>query len=325
MSNDILTNAQKLEDEKEWIEAATLYEQLLDTSPTIDNYEKTAWCFSRAEKYDKAVEYSLKLHELEPLVAKWPYMIGYQYYSKNEWMTAIEWFEKALELYPDYFIVKYRLAYAYRQIAGNDEPSKKTEYRKALNHLEDCHKLWASYNDSQKQKMRSTYAKVNFQHGKMLMALPQYYSEAIELFQAVLRINPRNVDARYNIAKIYFASGDYHKANENLPTEKKPYVVDLSAKIEAQLGNYPESISVKDDSEQLEELNGSAVRPQLEQSEVCNYNYNKGYGFIKREPNNIFFHISNCKYSDIAVGDIVEFSIKSTDRGLNAVDVRKIN
>lgn len=429
MGNSVFAAAQKLEKEKKWIDAATLYEQLLSISPTIENYEKAAWCFSRAEEYDKAIEYCLKLHELEPRSAKWLYMIGYQYYSQFEWKTAIEWFEKALEQDPDYFVAKYRIAYAYNQLAGSYMQLKKAEYWKARGHLEDCHRLWASYDDLDKQKEHTTYFGVNFLHGKMLMNLPQHYSEAINLFQAALNIVPTHVHAKYNLAKVYYSNGDFRKAKENLPAEKEFYIDELKAKIDTQLGDYQEAISIykelltrrkkdylytllaetymlnnepekaykasqqaiklgnrnhknyyvmaqvyyhyglldkaiedlelaselkyakykasyneadelkekilrekpydyKDNTKLIEKLVATDMppaKPSIEQSEVCYYNSDKGYGFIKRDPNNIFFHISDCKYSDIAEGDVVEFSTINRDRGLNAVDIKKID
>lgn len=426
MAYDIMTSAQKLEKEKKWLEAATLYEQLLDTSSTVEIYERAAWCFSRAEEYKKAIEYFSKSHELEPLSAKWPYMIGYQYYAQQDWIPAIEWFEKALERYKDYFVVKYRLANAFNETVGTYYQLKQAEYWKALEHLKDCHRLWDSFNESKKQRERSNYFDVNFLHGKMLMNFPRHYLEAIDLFQAALDINSHDVDARYNLANTHYLNGEYLKAKENLPTVEKYYVILLNAKIETKLYNYKEAILLynqllkrkkqdyvftllsevyllnnevdkaykasqqaiflgsnnhknyfglaqvyyhyglldkaietldqasktkrvkynssydesdefkekilmektygyKDDPKLIRDLEGSVESRQSEQSVICHYNHNEGYGFIKTEPNNIFFHVSNCKYRNIEVGDKVEFSIITTDRGLNAVDVKKID
>ena len=428
MNIDIMQSAQALEKEAKWLEAASLYAQLLDGSPTIAVYERIAWCFSRAGQYQKAIEYLLKLHELEPQSAKWLYMIGYQYYCQKNWPIAIEWFEKALEHYPDYFVVKYRLAYAYVQVAGTYMKLTKAGYWKAIGHLKDCHKLWDTFDDKKKQKERSTYFDVNFLHGKILMDLPRHYSEAIQLFKAALSIKPTDEFAQYNLSKTYYLNGEYEKAKDNIPSGNQYYLIELSAYTEAKLGNYSKAIAIienllhrrkkdylyaflaevhllnneleeayraaiqsvslgkknhknfyviakvyysyglldksienldiaikmkrakyeasfteceelksriederpanyTDDIALIEKLNNFSIsqKPQSEQSIICRYNSDKGFGFIKRNPADIFFHISNCTYRDIRVNDKVQFSTTTTERGLMAVDIRKVN
>ena len=54
------------------------------------------------------------------------------------------------------------------------------------------------------------------------------------------------------------------------------------------------------------------------------YNTEKGYGFIRQGTKDIFFHISNCKYNDIATGDKILFSTTATDKGLKAIDIIKV-
>lgn len=425
MESNIMHSAQELEKEFKWTEAATQYVHLLDNSPTVAIYERAAWCFSRAEKYEKAIEYLLKLHELEPLSAKWLYMIGYQYYCQKEWNNAIEWFEKSLERYPDYFVVKYRLAYAYVQVAGTYKKLTKAEYWKAIGHLKDCHKLWDTFDDIKRQKERNTYFDVNFLHGKILMDLPRHYSQAIDLFQTALSIKPTDEFAKYNLAKTFYLSGEYQKAQENIPAGNQYYIVELTAYTKAKLGNYQKAISIVDqlllrrkrdylytflaevyllkaDPEKayiaaqqaislgkknhknyyvmakvyysyglldkavqalefaikikqvkydssyiecdelrekilqekpldykenlalLEKLEGLVTTSRSEQSVICRYNAEKGFGFIKGTPKDIFFHISNCKYHNIAVGDHVRFSTTNTERGPMAINVIKI-
>jgi tetratricopeptide (TPR) repeat protein/cold shock CspA family protein len=426
MDSSIMRSAQELENELKWTEAAAQYVQLLDDSPSVDVYERAAWCFSRAGEYQNAIEYLLKLHELEPLSAKWLYMIGYQYYCQKEWNGAIEWFEKALKCYPDYFIVKYRLAYAYVQTAGIYKKLTKAEYWKAIGHLKDCHKLWDTFDDIKRQKERNTYFDVNFLHGKILMDLPRHYSQAINLFQTALGIKPTDEFAKYNLAKTFYLSGEYQKAQENIPAGNQYYIVELTAYTEAKLGNYQKAISIvdqlllqrksdylyaflaevymletnpekaykaarqalslgkknhknyyviakvyyhyglldkaveslelaikmkqskydasyaecdelrekilqekssdyKDDPKLIEKLDGLIAAPRFEQSVICRYNSEKGFGFIKGNLKDIFFHVSNCNYRNIAVGDSVRFSTTTTERGLMAVDVRKVD
>ena len=68
---------------------------------------------------------------------------------------------------------------------------------------------------------------------------------------------------------------------------------------------------------------------QVESGKVVNLNKEKAYGFIKPEgktdkAENIFFHKNDMidfKFEDLAYNDIVEFEIKDTAKGLNAINV----
>lgn len=424
MNEKKMKYAQQFEKDAKWADAADQYIQLLNDAPSSSIYERVAWCLSRAGKYSDSIKYLYKLHELEPLSAKWLYMIGYQYYCQKEWGKAIEWFEKALEKYPDYFVVKYRLAYAYIQSAGEYKKLTKAEYWKALGHLKDCHRLWKTFDDSKKQKERSIYFDVNFLHGKILMGLPNHRNEAINRFQSALEIKPTDEFAQYNLAKTYYLNGDYEKAKKNIPVSNQYYVVELTAYTDAKLGEYEKAISTiikllhrrKKDylfsflaetyllSNNLEEAYKMAQKavsqgqnnhknyytlakvyyqygllykaieyldkairikktkydtayeecdtlretilsqmpqdyhdddillaklheittPQFEQGTVCRYNSEKGFGFIKSSPKDIFFHVSNCKYKGVSVGDFVQFTTTTTDKGIMAVDLCKL-
>ena len=93
----------------------------------------------------------------EPKMAKWKYMIGYQYYSQKRWKEAIRYFEETLNIKPDYFIVKYRVSYAYIQLAGIYKKLTKPEFWKALGHIKECHELWENFNDKTREKAYRVY------------------------------------------------------------------------------------------------------------------------------------------------------------------------
>ena len=59
------------------------------------------------------------------------------------------------------------------------------------------------------------------------------------------------------------------------------------------------------------------------------FNNDKGYGFIQyKEDNDIFVHYSMIQedgYKSLSEGDIVQFDLIETEKGLQAVKVSKLN
>jgi tetratricopeptide (TPR) repeat protein len=427
-NDELLQNAKELEEKCIWAEAAQQYCEALKSSDSITLHERATWCFSRAGIYSSAIEHLEILCERDPKFAKWPYMMGYQFYCEKKWDKAIVWFEKSLAINPNYFVVKYRLAYAFVQLAGEYQKLTKAEYWKALGHLKDCHKLWTNFNDDKRQREQHTYFDINFLHGKMLMELPNNQKEAITLFQKALQIKPDDEICKYNMAKTYYLLGEFEKAKQSIPLSNQYYIVELKAYIDAKLGDYDSAIdpikhllqrrkkdylysflvevylltndldcaydmseraislgrnnhknyytsakvynkfgllskalstldiaiqlkakrygsdfleckSLKDeinlkitpdyldDKTVLKRLADrcSQNSEKIQQGTICKYNSDKGYGFIRSNGNDVFFHISNCKFRDITIGDEVAFRTESTVKGINANEIVRIS
>lgn len=422
---EIIRKAHNYEEESKWDAAAMEYCKAIQNDDSSFLYEKAAWCLSRSGKYSEAIKYLLVLCERDPHKAKWPYMVGYQKYCQKDWGEAAFWFERALTENQNYFVVKYRLAYAYYQLSGDYKKLTKPEFWKALGHLKDCHKLWGQYSEAQRDKERSTYFDVCFLHGKMLMGLESQRTEAISLFQRALEIRADSV-CLYNLAKTYYLEGDYLEAKQVLPSGNQFYIIELDAYLDAKLGKYDIAIGkiekllktrrkdylfsflaevylktdrldkayemieeaillnngnhlnffekakilnkyglwyaaldalkkaeqikrmkydhgdtkfdilmteinahitngYTDDLTLLEQL--SRKNKELNNERICGtiskYFSLRGFGFIKSNVSDIFFHITECQYENINIGDQVSFRVIKTEKGNNAVDVRK--
>ena len=238
-----IKKAELYEVNSNWEEAITLYNEIVEENDTIQNIERLSWCLSRAGKYDEAIKYFMALEKKEPKMAKWKYMIGYQYYCKKNWEQAVKYFEETLTIKPNYFIVKYRISYAYLQLAGVYKKLTKPEFWKALGHIKQCHELWKNFDERTKNKEKHTYYDINFLHGKMLMDLPNHREEATIHFIDALKIDDNEI-CRYNLSKTYYLIGNYNEAKKYIPDSNNFYVIELKAYIEAKLKSYDTAIKI---------------------------------------------------------------------------------
>lgn len=173
-------------------------------------------------------------------MAKWHYMKGYQFYMLKKWDESVFEFLQALELYPKYFIVKYRLAYAYLQIAGSYMQYTKDTFWKALGQLNECHKIYKESSKDFQEKERHTYFDICFLHGKTIQEMNGKQEESISLLKTALSLK-QDEDCQYQLAKTYFIMKDYNKSFEALPRSDKYYVKELKANIFSELGQIKES------------------------------------------------------------------------------------
>ena len=210
-----------------------------------DLLERKAWCCSRLEKYPEAIEIYRDLLSRQPNNAKWLYSLGYQFYAQKNYSKSVEYFERALEIYPEYLKVKYRIAYAYLQLSGTENQWTKDVYCKAIKHLKDSHIIYSNYSLDQKEKDKSTYADICALHGKTMLNSQKYIDNAIELFYLSLSLK-YDEDVQYQLAKGYYLKKDYQGALDNLPKSNKPsyYVLELEAQILTDNQKYEESNKV---------------------------------------------------------------------------------
>ncbi|MDD5021926.1 MAG: tetratricopeptide repeat protein [Endomicrobiaceae bacterium] len=242
-SDQELIKARILKDENKWDDAIKIYCEILKYNKSIEIYKEVAWCLSRAGHYEKSIEYLQILSVKEPKIYMWAYMLGYQYYCLKNWDKAIEYFEKVLNIKQNYFVAKYRLAYAYLQKTGNYKQWTKSEFLKAIGHLRDCHNIWDKFNDSEKKREKATYFSVNFLLGKSLIGIVNCIDEVIKCLQRALSIKD-DEDCKYNLSKVYYLNQEYEKAEQNLPICNKYYVIELKAYISSKLGKYDEAIKL---------------------------------------------------------------------------------
>ena len=228
---ELLAIAEKYENDQLWKSAFDTYSLIYRDNSDDKITEKVAWCASRAELYSDAIVYYEIMSKRKPLVAKWFYCIGYQYYMQKDWKKSIECFMKALELYPDYLTVKYRLGYALRQECGNFMVLKKNEFWEALKQFNECINIWNNYDEKLKKQNAKIYADVCFQKGKLLMERDKVNDAIICFKEALLIQNSDSDDCRYQLAKAYLMVNEPEEALKTLPQNTKYYFTELKIDI----------------------------------------------------------------------------------------------
>lgn len=240
------TIAETFEKNKQWDEAIKKYKEIYRKDKSLYILSKLLWCYSRNGDYSSAKKCGEKLIEEEPNNPKWLYMLGYQYYMEKDWMNAIEYFEKALIVNPNYFVVLYRISYANLQLAGEYMKLTKSEYWKAIGYLKRAHEIWESYSNEEKKEEQSTYYHICFIHGKAFMLIQNRNEDAIRYFYTALEIND-DYNCRYNLCKCLYYNKEYERAKKELPKVNKFYVSELEAQIEYKLSNYDKAVAIIDD------------------------------------------------------------------------------
>src|SRR6266511_3492255 len=158
----ILAQAEQLAQKLDWSGAANKCREAVTIAPeNVAALDKLGWYLSRAKQYGEAIKAYEKLSGLEPNMAKWFYMVGYQYYDQQQWKNAITWFDQALSRYENYLKVLYRKGYAHKKLNENEA---------AIDSLQKCINVWKNPNDQDKEKEKNTYSDACFQLGKLYLS-----------------------------------------------------------------------------------------------------------------------------------------------------------
>lgn len=174
---ELLNQAEQLAEKHEWSGAADLCQEAIKIAPeNIAVLGQFGWYLSRSKRYAEAIKIYEQLSKLEPKLAKWPYMAGYQYYDQKQYKEAITWFNQALERHENYLVVLYRKGYAHTQLNENAA---------AINAFEKCIAIWKNLNDQDKVKEKKSYADACFQLGKIYLSSGQTRKAEAILAEAV--------------------------------------------------------------------------------------------------------------------------------------------
>lgn len=217
------------------------WQEIIDyLKPKIENGEGNAsyfsalgFAYSQFDKYDEARYCYKQWLELEPHRAQPYYSIGYTFYDNGQWAEAIDWYDQALEIFPDYIVCLYRKGVA--QLNMLKSKKAKETLSKAIN-------VYQNITDEKWLKSQAKYyLKSIFYLGKAYYDLEQYQN-ALSCFKKVSNEDKRHYLAwhikDYNLAKGFYGIKKYHEAEKILTRlsknkMSKNYVYALLAQVQA--------------------------------------------------------------------------------------------
>ncbi len=233
----LLAQAERLADEHDWSNAADICRQALEIAPDdMVVLDKLGWYLSRAKRYDESIEVHRDLVRRDPDKAKWPYMVGYQYYDQGRWKEALTWFDRALELRDTYLVVLYRKGYAH---------TKLNETKLARQAFQRCVAAWRSLKGEGQEREAKHYSDACFQLGKILLSSRQS-RKAEELLSNAVRYGPPDVHKHYSFGKALLRNGEPSKALEQFQIADqiepgKDYVLVYMARAYVDLEHYQQA------------------------------------------------------------------------------------
>jgi len=237
---DKIGEALKAFNECRWQDAVPILNEVFSADPSnIDIGGKLGFALSQARRLGDAIEIFKQLSILQPGKSIWPYMVGYQFYAKSEWEQSIEWFDKALELNPDYLKCLYRKGYAQVRAGKHDN---------ATETLKHCLRTWEGSDETTRHTDRKYYANANFQLGKL------YLNKGLSLkarrpLEIAVSIDGNDCDKRYELGKCLLQNGNLDGAIEQLTAANS-----LKIGVDYVLDRLAQAFIAKGDKAKAEEL-----------------------------------------------------------------------
>lgn len=197
---------------------------------------KLGFCLSRNQEYQRAIEVFTNLSTREPKVARWPYMVGYQYYMQSQWAETLRWFDQALSIQPTYLIVLYRKGYTHLRMEQLPEAERA---------FKSCLTIWEALSPEAQQEKRSSYSDACFQLGKLYLK-QGFTFKARRCLSLAVEHDPDHSDKRYELGKCLLQTGQANEAIKELRHADTlnagvDYVIDRLAQAYIAIGDLTEA------------------------------------------------------------------------------------
>ena len=158
-------------------------------------YNLLGVCYDEKGQFQEAQNEYKKAAKLEPINARFLNNLGYSYYLSGNDKQAIKWYQKAVKFTPDDKRVQNNLGLAY---------GRKGDFTKA----------------------KAEFVKAVGEHGALLnmgylFSQQGRYQQAIEQFEAALKLQPNSTVAMNNLAQVYDRVGRAREAEMMTDQSKK--------------------------------------------------------------------------------------------------------
>jgi tetratricopeptide (TPR) repeat protein len=203
--SEFLLKGEQFMSESNWDEAIAVYKKAVELDQhNISILGKLGFCYSRSGQHELSIKIFSDLCQRAPQDAKWPYMIGYQYYDKKDWKKAIQYFDKSLSLDGDYIKVLYRSSYARIQIDDIETAEKL---------LLKCINSWQKLDEGKKVGENSRYSDACFQLGKLYLN-KRLTLKAEKWLKEAVSHGDRDEHKHYNLGKAFLGNKKITEALE---------------------------------------------------------------------------------------------------------------
>lgn len=218
--SEYLINTGKVKDAIKWLEK---YNKRRPDNPLINT--QIANCYFILKDYRKAKEYLDNVFIVDRNYARAYFIKGMVLIETNQPAEAIETFQIVVNLDPTNYEAYNMLGLLYHEL---DDTLAASYYRAAIRLKPDEPQYYynlAFYYQEKKQydkalyyynyilrKINNRYENAYYNQGYIYAAYFKEYQKAINYFDTVIRINPDNVDAVYNMGYCYEMMKDYTRA-----------------------------------------------------------------------------------------------------------------
>jgi tetratricopeptide (TPR) repeat protein len=232
-----LTAGERAINENRWPEAVKWLAKATEFIPADTAVlGKLGFCLSRNQEYQRAIEVFTDLSTREPKVARWPYMVGYQYYMQSQWAEAVRWFDQALGIQPTYLIVLYRKGYAHLRMDQLTEAERS---------FRSCLTIWEDLPPEAQQEKRSSYSDACFQLGKLYLKQGLTF-KARRCLTLAVEHDQDHADKRYELGKCLLQTGQANEAIKELRYADRlnagvDYIIDRLAQAYIAIGDLTEA------------------------------------------------------------------------------------
>jgi tetratricopeptide (TPR) repeat protein len=242
---ELIEKAEDLKKGERWQEIISLLRPYHHAGKlSIEGLKMLSYSYSRSKEYDEAICIYQDLSQKQPHEAIWPYCLAFQFRGKKDLNSAIEAYEKCLEIYPQWLKVFVELGKLYEEISSTEKAHKV---------YHDGIQIYKTMKPERQKEFATIYSKLCTQAAKLICSAGNITeadkNEAEYLFKESITADPQNADTWYRLGDFLLESGKYDEAIQYLQkaeslAPKKEYIPHKIAQAYLKKGNPDQALEV---------------------------------------------------------------------------------